>query len=158
MMVYLMEGQLLPSARTCEVLKDIVGVNVSEGTLFNTRSQCFEKLAPIESNIQSAIVESEVVHFDKTGMRVNGKLWWLHVACTNGLTYYFMHNKRGGEAIDEMGILPQFKGRAIHDRWKSYQAYNLRAFSLQCTSFKRTNIYLGTVSASLGNSDAHSFR
>ncbi len=53
MMVYLIEGQLLPSARTCEVLKDIVGVNVSEGTLFNTRSQCFEKLAPIESNIQS---------------------------------------------------------------------------------------------------------
>ena len=128
MMVYLMEGQLLPSARTYEVLKDIVGVNVSEGTLFNTRSQCFEKLAPIERNIQSAIVESEVVHFDETGMRVNGKLWWLHVACTNGLTYYFMHNKRGGEAIDEMGILPQFKGRAIHDGWKSYQAYNCEHF------------------------------
>jgi transposase len=35
MMVYLMEGQLLPSARTCEVLSDIVGVSVSEGTLFN---------------------------------------------------------------------------------------------------------------------------
>ncbi len=30
MMVYLMEGQLLPSARTCEVLSDIVGVSVSD--------------------------------------------------------------------------------------------------------------------------------
>jgi transposase len=38
-----MEGQLLPSARTCEVLSDIVGVSVSEATLFNTRSQCFEQ-------------------------------------------------------------------------------------------------------------------
>jgi transposase len=70
MMVYLMEGQLLPSARTCEVLSDIVGVNVSEGTLFNTRSQCFEQLAPIASTIQSAIVDSQVVHFDETGMLI----------------------------------------------------------------------------------------
>jgi transposase len=56
MMVYLMEGQLLPSARTCEILSDMVGVNVSEGTLFNTRSQCFEQLAPIAQSIQSEIV------------------------------------------------------------------------------------------------------
>jgi transposase len=128
MMVYLMEGQLLPSARTCEVLSDIVGVSVSEGTLFNTRSQCFEQLAPIASNIQAAIVTSDVVHFDETGMRVNGKLWWLHVACTDGLTYYFVHSKRGHDAIDEMNVLPLFEGKAIHDGWKSYQHYNCEHF------------------------------
>lgn len=123
MMVYLMEGQLLPSARTCEILSDMVGVNVSEGTLFNTRRQCFEQLAPITSSLKSEIVTSDVVHFDETGMRVNGKLWWLHVACTDGLTYYFVHSKRGREAIDEMEILPNFEGKAIHDGWKSYQNY-----------------------------------
>jgi transposase len=128
MMVYLMEGQLLPSARTCEVLSDIVGVNVSEATLFNTRSQCFERLAPIANIIQAAIVNSQVVHFDETGMRVNGQLWWLHVACTDGLTYYFVHQKRGHDAIDEMEILPQFQGKAIHDGWKSYQHYNCEHF------------------------------
>ena len=128
MMVYLMEGQLLPSGRTCEILSDIVGVSVSEGTLFNTRTQCFEQLEPIASSIQSAIVASEVVHFDETGLRVNGKLWWLHVACTDGLTYYFVHHKRGQEAIDEMDILPGFEGKAIHDGWKSYQHYNCEHF------------------------------
>jgi transposase len=144
MMVYLMEGQLLPSARTCEVLSDIVGVSVSEATLFNTRSQCCEQLAPIANTIQAAIIDSQVVHFadeialrspqrafhqaDETGLRVNGKLWWLHVACTDGLTYYFVHQKRGGEAIDEMGILPTFQGKAIHDGWKSYQQYNCDHF------------------------------
>jgi transposase len=127
-MMYLMEGQLLPSARTCEVLSDIVGVSVSEATLFNTRKQCFEQLAPIASTIQAAIVDSPVVHFDETGMRVNGKLWWLHVACTDGLTYYFVHSKRGSEAIDEMNVLPQFQGKAIHDGWKSYQHYNCEHF------------------------------
>jgi transposase len=79
-----------------------------------------------------------------TGMRVKGKLWWLHVACTEGLTYYFVHQKRGGEAIDEMDILPllgathaeetsarlhpQFQGKAIHDGWKSYQGYDCEHF------------------------------
>lgn len=128
MMVYLMEGQLLPSARTCEILSDMVGVSVSEGTLFNTRSQCFEQLAPIAQSIQSEIVASDVVHFDETGMRVNGKLWWLHVACTAGLTYYFVHPKRGRDAIDEMKILPQFQGKAVHDGWKSYQDYDCDHF------------------------------
>jgi transposase len=128
MMVYLMEGQLLPSARTCEILSDIVGVNVSEGTLFNTRSHCFEQLAAQERKIKSEIVASSVVHFDETGMRVNGKLWWLHVACTDGLTYYFVHGKRGRDAIDEMGILPAFEGKAVHDGWKSYQDYECEHF------------------------------
>jgi transposase len=123
MMVYLMEGQLLPSARTCEILRDLVGANISEGTLFNTRSQCFEQLAVNEEATRAKIVASDVVHFDETGMRVSGKLWWLHVACTDGLTYYCVHSKRGREAIDEMKILPQFEGKAVHDGWKSYQDY-----------------------------------
>jgi transposase len=128
MMVYLMEGQLLPSARICELLSDILGVNVSSGTLFNARSQCFEKLAANEETIKAEILASDVVHFDETGLRVSGKLWWLHVACTDGLTYYFVHSKRGREAIDEMEILPNFEGKAIHDGWKSYQNYQCQHY------------------------------
>lgn len=128
MMVYLMEGQLLPSGRTCELLSDMLGVNVSEGTLFNNLGQCFEQLAAQEEAIKAEIVASDVVHFDETGLRVSGKLWWLHVACTDGLTYYFVHSKRGSEAIDQMEILPNFEGKAIHDGWKSYQDYECEHF------------------------------
>ena len=124
MMVYLMEGQLLPSNRVCEVLRDVVGVEVSEGTLYTTRAQCFERLAPIEAGIRQAITQAAVVHVDETGLRVNQRLWWLHVASTDGLTYYFAHPKRGQVAMDEMGILPALKGTAVHDGWKSYQRYD----------------------------------
>lgn len=127
-MVYLMEGQLLPSQRTCELLDVVLGAKVSEGTLYNVREQCVDQLEPITQQIQSAILDAEVVHFDETGMRVNGKLWWLHVACTSGLTYYFAHGKRGQKAMDEMGILPVFEGKAIHDGWKSYAGYNCEHF------------------------------
>jgi len=127
-MVYLMEGQLLPSARVCELLSEVLGVEVSEGTLYTTREQCFQQLEPIASEIQATIAASAVVHFDETGMRVNGKLWWLHVACTSGLTYYFVHPKRGAVAMDEMGMLPKFAGKAIHDGWKSYEDYGCDHF------------------------------
>ena len=54
MMVYLMDGQLLPSERSCELLKDMMGVSLSEGTLYNSREQCFEVLEPIEQEIVQA--------------------------------------------------------------------------------------------------------
>lgn len=124
LMVYLMDGQLLPSARTCEVLSEVLGCEVSEGTLYNARAQCFEQLAPVEAQIKASIQKAAVVHFDETGLRVNRKLWWLHVACTLGLTYYFVHPKRGQAAINEMAVLPTFKGISVHDGWRSYFLYN----------------------------------
>lgn len=123
LMVYLMEWQLLPSQRVCQLLEEVFGVEVSEGTLYNVRNRCFEALAASEGEIHRALQAAEVVHFDETGFRVNNTLWWLHVACTDGLTFYFVHRKRGKLALDEMGILPNFAGVAVHDGFKSYAPY-----------------------------------
>ena len=128
MMVYLMEGQLLPSHRVCELLADMLNVAVSEGTLYTTRDQCFDHLEPLEQTLHQAILDSEVVHFDETGSRVNQQRWWLHVASTDELTYYQVHPKRGRIAMDEIGILPEFDGKAVHDGWKSYQGYECEHF------------------------------
>lgn len=127
-MVYLMDAQLLPSKRTGQVLMDLFGVQVSEGTLYNSRNHCFEQLASVEQTVQSQLINASKVHFDETGMRVNGQLFWLHVACTDGLTYYFVHTRRGRVAMDEMGILPAFSGKAIHDGWQSYGGYDCAHF------------------------------
>jgi transposase len=127
-MVYLMEGQLLPAQRSCEVMKDLMGAPISEGTLFTTREQCFEALAPLDAEIHAALIQTEVLQGDETGIRVKGQLSWLHVACTSGLTYYFIHAKRGQTALDEMGIWPKFKGKAVHDGFKSYSSYACQHF------------------------------
>ena len=130
LMVYLLDLQLLPSARVRELLADVYGIEVSEGTLYNVRSRCFNALESAEQAIKSWVLESPVVHFDETGFRVKKKLWWLHVACTDGLTFYFVHPQRGKIAMDAMNILPQFKGIANHDGLKSYTQYGESTHSL----------------------------
>jgi transposase len=124
LMVYLIAGQLLPSMRVCDVLRKVVGCELSEGTLYNTCAQCDEQLEPLEQGLKAGIQQTEVGHFDQTGLRVNGKLMWLHVACTEALTYYFIHPKRGQVVMDEMEILPNFNGTSIHDGWSSYGHYD----------------------------------
>lgn len=122
-MVYLMTAQLLPTERTCEVLSEILNCEISEGTLYNARKRCFEQLATVEAQIKTGVEAAAVSHFDETGLRVNRQLWWLHVACTAELTYYFVHSKRGRAAIDEMAVLPKFNGISVHDGWSSYFYY-----------------------------------
>ena len=70
---------------------------------------------------------AEVAHFDESGMRVGGKLHWLHVAATERAVHDSTHEKRGREAMDAAGILPGFQGGAVHDHWKPYFGYD--AFS-----------------------------
>jgi transposase len=53
-------------------------------------------------------------------MRVQGSLHWLHSASTSRLTFFGIHGERGPVAMNEFGILPNFRGIAVHDHWKSY--------------------------------------
>nr|WP_274532108.1 hypothetical protein [Ktedonobacter racemifer] len=42
---------------------------------------------------------------------------------TAWLTFYSWHRKRGQAAMNEVGVLPNYTGRAIHDRLSSYDHY-----------------------------------
>jgi transposase len=61
------------------------------------------------------------VHFDETGLRIAGKLQWLHTAGNAYFTYLFVHTKRGKKALQSEGsVLKDFTGYDIQDCWASY--------------------------------------
>jgi transposase len=124
LVVYLNHGQLLPMERTAEILTDVFGCeSFSEGTLDNAVVQCYEDLAEVENKIKVALQQAGVAHFDETGLEVDGKLNWLHVASTASLTHYGWDAKRGAEGAEAIGILPKFQGVGVHDGLETYWRY-----------------------------------
>ncbi len=107
--------------KASQILSDIFGCSLNVSTIMTANEKLYENLASVEQEIKEAIIGSEVAHFDETGMRVEKKLYWFHVACTTLFTYLFVHEKRGLEAIkSNESILKDFSGTAVHDCWKSY--------------------------------------
>ena len=124
LLVYLNQQQLLPAGRTVQLMQDIFGQKVSQGTLFHAINSCHDQLGGVEDAIKKQLRQGTIVHADESGLRTQGRLHWLHVACTERLTFYGVHARRGRIAMDEFNILPGFAGRLIHDFWRPYWAYN----------------------------------
>jgi len=122
-LTYMINYQHLPLERAAEFAKEIYGIDLSQGTIIRASKEVFDKLEEVDPLIKEEVINSDVAGFDESGMRVAGSLHWLHCAATKDAVYYTIHKKRGKEGMDAAGILPNFKGTAIHDHWKVYYKY-----------------------------------
>jgi len=103
-MVYFSQYQMLPLERTAEVFETLYGHSLSEGTIVEANQEASEQVVGVNIAIQQHLTEKEeVVHFDETGARAEGQLYWLHSASTERLTHYAIHPKRGSLAMDAIG-------------------------------------------------------
>ncbi len=121
---YFNQAHFIPFDRLKSVFEDCYNLSISPGSFVNFNKYCSRNIENSLATIKQNIICGKVAGFDESGMRVNGKLHWLHVARDEKNTYYEIHERRGQEAIDDIDILPKFKGTAIHDHWKPYYAYD----------------------------------
>lgn len=120
---YLKNYQLLPYDRISGVFDDLFGHRISAGTIVNFTRRCYQYLEDFEKTVKQKLINSKLINLDESGMSVLGLRHWFHVASNSAFTYYYYHRKRGREAMDEMGILPFFKGIKVHDHFKPYLHY-----------------------------------
>lgn len=122
--VYLKGQQLLPYGRSQQILADLFGLSVSQGSLENFMEAAASQVAPLTAKIKAGLVRAKVVHYDESGFYIGGKRQWLHSASTTSLTYYSPHPARGNKALKAIGIMPHFRGVAVHDNWSAYWHYD----------------------------------
>ncbi|MGH3631916.1 MAG: IS66 family transposase [Sciscionella sp.] len=122
-MVYLYAGQFLSKARTATALAELFGTPVSEGTVAAMTARAAGGLDGFLELVRARIAAADVAHFDETGLRVAGRLRWVHSASTGKYSLIVVHDRRGREAMNAAGVLPEFTGVAVHDAWAPYDTY-----------------------------------
>lgn len=111
----------MPLEQISRLFTDLYGYELNSETVETALEQGYNQAAPLEAESKAQLQQAKVVHFDETGLRIGGKLQWLHTACNDLYTHLFVHEKRGEEALrSEASVLKDFRGHAIHDCLAAY--------------------------------------
>ena len=116
--VYCNVQQLIPQDRVCQLLRDLYGaVSLCAASVTNWVNAAARSLSGVSQHILGRLTQGGVRHLDETGLRVAGKLHWLHSVSDQGFTHYRVSARRGD--------VPSFLngGTVVHDHWKPYYAH-----------------------------------
>jgi transposase len=111
--VYLLQCQFLPEDRLVELMADLFGVKLAAATIARLSALCAQRFQGLVTVICQAVKTAAVKHLDETGLRIDKKTQWLHVAVTEWLSFYRVSPKRGS-------LLEGLTGICVHDHWKPY--------------------------------------
>jgi transposase len=135
--LYLYVGQFLSKKRTAAALAELFATPVSEGTVATVAKRAADGLDEFLTQVGDRIAACEVAGFDETGLRVAGRLHWVHCARTGKYTLITCHPKRGREGLNAAGVLDRFRGVAVHDAWAPYDSYVDVEHQLCCAHAQR---------------------
>ncbi len=123
---------------THEILQGVFDIPISTGTVRNIVHRTADAVTPAYDEIRIELTEADLLHFDETGTRMEGKIAWVHDASNSEYTYLDISRKRGKEGMDQCGVLPYFDGIAVHDCWTPYWKYpELEAHAVCCAHLLR---------------------
>ncbi len=123
-MVYFNQYHHIPVERTTEIFWDLYGQAVGDGTIVHASTELAECVQAVNAAVKTHLQDTvDTVHVDESGLRVDGRLQWVHVASTESVTYLDVDPHRGVKAHQALNILPHRTGRVMHDDYASYFKY-----------------------------------
>jgi transposase len=113
--VYLNVQQLIPEDRTAQALSDLFGAPlICSASIVAWARKKGEDLRQVYARIGERVAEVKVRHLDETGVRIAGKLQWLHTTSSLAFTFYRAGEKRGAIPQGLQG------GVVVHDHFAPY--------------------------------------
>lgn len=110
--------------KTHKILRDLLGVPISGGTIKNIMRQFAGKTGATIREIKENLLISPTLNVDETGGRISGKTQWFHVASNSKYTLLTAHATRGKGGGIAAGVLPEYEGILVHDCWKPYFGFD----------------------------------
>ena len=100
---------------------DLFGYRVNESTLSRANTQVYVGLAESQPMVAKRLSQSPLLHMDETGLRVAGKLHWLHSISNEQYSYLWVNAYRGQKAWPQAcPWLKDFTGWLVHDCFAPY--------------------------------------
>lgn len=98
---YLSTRQYVPFARLSELVENITGISMSQGTIYNLLNRTANAVLPIYDAIKENILKARAVGGDETGLKVQKQNHWAWVWQTIRETYIVVSKTRGFATIQE---------------------------------------------------------
>jgi transposase len=117
---YLLGRQHIPNRRVAEAMDDLFGLPISTGAIDSIYAEAGKRLKGFVLALVAFLRTLPVLHADETTDRVGTRNCWMHVVSTGLYTLIHASVTRGGEAIDEAGVLRGYRGVVVHDRLALY--------------------------------------
>jgi transposase len=117
---YLLGRQPIPGRRVAEAMRDLFALEISTGTIDAIYSEASRRLRGFIAALVAVLGTLPVLHADETTDRIGTTNCWMHVVSTGAYTLIHASATRGGDAIDEAGVLRGYRGVIIHDRLAMY--------------------------------------
>jgi transposase len=111
--IYLRSVQNIPLARLTDVLRDLLGLEISEGALVNILHASRKPFAKQMSLLKIRLLSGSALASDETGVRVGKANWWLWVFHHGDTAVFLAEQHRSKE------VVAKFLGEWRPDYWIS---------------------------------------
>lgn len=98
--VFYKQTQHLSYERIVETMRDLHGVNLSEGAVAQILERAGQKAAPVAETIKEQVIKDQVIKSDETSARVEGHNWWQWVFIGDSGVYHTIVPTRSAAEIE----------------------------------------------------------
>src|SRR5690606_17186554 len=122
--VYMLGAEFAAHRRVGKVVAYRFGVPISQVTMATMTAKATGRLeVDFLQWLRRKLLAEKLLHVDETGLRVDGRLHWVHSVSSGKYSLVYVHPKRGTKGIDAGGVIPSYTGTLVHDAWAPYDTY-----------------------------------